>query len=107
MTGSPPCSPSNLSPSHIQSGASESSVRRADPCATAFRRLLGRTSCRPLPSVQSLLLSLLYLSLLSGVVTNGSGDDRRLGQSPVPQPTVKSPPILLPILDSATLPLPP
>src|SRR5258708_19100916 len=103
MTGSPPCSPSNLSPSHIQSGASESSVRRADPCATAFRRLLGRTRCRHLSSVQSLLLPLLYLSLLSGVVTNGSADDRRLGQGAVPQASVESRPIRLPIIDGANI----
>src|SRR5712692_11648721 len=92
MTGVAPCSPSNLSPSHIRSGASESSVRRADPCATAFRSLLGCKRCRHLPSVQSLLLSLLYLSLLSGVVTNGSADDRQLVLSPK---TSRSPPTSL------------
>src|SRR5579864_6283180 len=99
MIGVAPCSLSNLSPS----GASESLVRRADPCATASRSLLGRTRCRPLRSVQSLLLSLLYLSLLSGVVTNGSADDRRPGQSAVPQASVESRPIRLTIIDGANI----
>src|ERR1700737_1924260 len=103
MPGSPACSVSNLSPSHIQSGASESSVRRADPCATAFRGLLGHTRRRRLPSAQSLRLSLLYLSLLFGVVANGSADDRRLGQSTVPQASVASRPIRLPIIDGANI----
>gem|GEM_PF-2115253 len=92
-----------MSSSHIQSGASESSVKRADPCATAFRSLLRCTRCRHLPSVQRLLLSLLYLSLLSGVVTNGSADDRRLGQGAVPQASVESRQIRLPIIDGADI----
>jgi hypothetical protein len=53
--------------------------------------------------VQSLLLPLLYLSLLSGVVTNGSADDRRLGQGAVPQASVESRPIRLPIIDGANI----
>src|SRR5216684_2715102 len=55
------------------------------------------------PWVHNLLLSLLYLSLLSGVVTNGSADDRRLGQSAVPQASVESRPIRLPIIDGANI----
>jgi signal transduction histidine kinase/ligand-binding sensor domain-containing protein len=78
-------------------------MRRADLCATAFRSHLGCTKCRHLPSVQRLLLSLFYLSLLSGVVTNGSADDRRLGQGAVPQASVESRQIRLPIMDGADI----
>src|SRR6266478_3318721 len=60
-------------------------------------------ACRHLPSVQRLLLSLLYLSLLSGVVTNGSANDRRLGQGAVPQASVESRHIRLPIIDGANI----
>src|SRR6267142_1163318 len=60
-------------------------MRRAALCATAFRSHLECRRCRRLPSVHRLLLSLLYLSLLSGVVTNASADDRRLGQGAVSQ----------------------
>src|SRR5712675_838250 len=80
-------------------------MRRAALCATAFRSLLGCRRCRRLPSVQRLLLSLLYLSLFSGVVTNGSADDRRLGQGAVPQASVESRPIRLPIIDGANIPV--
>ena len=103
MTGSLRCFLSNFSPSVMQSGASESSVRRADPCTTAFRSLLGRTRCRYQPFVQSLLLSLLYLSLLSGVVTNGRADDRRLRHGAVPQASVELRLIRLPIVDGANI----
>jgi signal transduction histidine kinase/ligand-binding sensor domain-containing protein len=78
-------------------------VKRADPCATTFRSLLGCTRCRHLPSVRRLLLSLLYLSLLAGVVTNASGDDRRFGQGAVPQASVESRQIRLPIIDGANI----
>src|SRR6202049_1236792 len=98
-----PCSLSNLSPSHTQSGASESSVKRADPCATAFRGLLGCTKFRHLHSVPRLLLSLSYLSLLSGVVTNGSADDRRLRHGAVSQASVEPRLIRLPIIDGANI----
>lgn len=78
-------------------------MERADPCATAFRSHLGCTRCRHLPSVPRLLLSLLYVSLLSGVVTNGSANDRRLGQGAVPQASVESRQIRLPIIDGANI----
>src|SRR5712675_1611843 len=78
-------------------------MRRAALCATAFRSLLGCTRCRNLPSVQRLLLSLFYLNLLSGVVTNGSANDRRLGQGAVPQASVESRQIRLPIVDGANI----
>jgi len=53
--------------------------------------------------VPRLLLSLLYVSLLSGVVTNGSANDRRLGQGAVPQASVESRQIRLPIIDGANI----
>jgi len=37
------------------------------------------------------------------VVTNGSADDRRLGQGAVPQASVESRPIRLPIIDGANI----
>src|SRR5258707_1760729 len=89
--------------SHIQSGASQSTVMPAGTCATAFRSRLGRTGCRHLPSAQRLLLSLSYLSLLTGVVANGSADDRRLTQGAVPQASVESRQIRLPIVDGANI----
>ena len=89
--------------SHIQSGASQSTVMPAGTCATAFRSRPGRTGCRHLRSVQRLLLSLLCLSLLTGVVANGSADDRRLTPGAVPQASVESRQIRLPIVDGANI----
>src|SRR6266446_7819912 len=88
-----------MTESHIQSGASQSTVMPAGTCATAFRSRPGRTGCRHLRSVQRLLLSLLYLSLLSWLVTNGRAGDRRVTQGAVPQASVESRQIRLPIVD--------
>src|SRR6201993_4966248 len=89
--------------SHIQSGASQSTMMPAGTCATAFRSRLGRAGCRHRRSVQRLLLFLLYPGLLTGVVANGSAKDRRLLQSKVPQASVESRQIRLPIVDGANI----
>jgi signal transduction histidine kinase/ligand-binding sensor domain-containing protein len=53
--------------------------------------------------MQGLLLPLLFLSLFTGVVTNGRADDRRLGQGAVPQASVEPRQIRLPIVDGANI----
>jgi ligand-binding sensor domain-containing protein len=78
-------------------------MRRADIYATAFCSLLGCTECRHFSSVHRLLVSVLYVSLSSVVVTNASADDHRREQGAVPQASVESRQIRLPIVDGANI----
>jgi signal transduction histidine kinase/ligand-binding sensor domain-containing protein len=78
-------------------------MRRGDTYATAFRSLLGCTECRHFSSVHRTLLSVLYVSLSSVVVTNANADDHRREQGAVPQASVEPRQIRLPIVDGANI----